>query len=198
MIEHVASVVLAGGEARRLGGGDKTLRDVAGSTILARILARLETRRVAISANGDPARFASFGLPVLDDGAFAGNGPLAGVLAGLDWAATLGVEALLTVPGDVPLLPSGLVADLSPAPAYAASQGRIHPLVALWPVACRAALREHLSARGPRHVIRFAERIGMRRVDFATTDWDPFLNVNTPGELALARSIAKTGAERGN
>ena len=122
---------------------------------------------------------------------FAGEGPLAGVLAGLDWAADLGAEALLTVPGDTPFIPPGLAAALAPPPACAASNGRPHYLVALWPVACRDELRRLLSAPGRRDVAHFARRIGMRRVDFAVAKWDPFLNVNTPEDLALARAIAE-------
>jgi molybdopterin-guanine dinucleotide biosynthesis protein A len=174
-------------------GQDKPLLDVGGVPMLARIVATLRADRhvIAISANGDPARFAGFTLPVLPDGAFSGEGPLAGVLAGLDWAATLGVEALLTVPGDTPFIPRGLAVALAPPPSSAATNGRAHHLVALWPVACRADLRRVLSAPGPRDIGRFAAGIGMRRVDFAVAKWDPFLNVNTPEDLAAARALAE-------
>ena len=90
-----------------MGGADKPLLDLAGRRMIERIVAALDARHIAISANGDPARFAALGLPVLGDGEFAGEGPLAGVLAGLDWAAGLGVDALLTVPGDTPFIPPG-------------------------------------------------------------------------------------------
>jgi molybdenum cofactor guanylyltransferase len=186
-----AALVLAGGTARRMGGTDKPLLDLAGRRMIERIVAALDVRLVAISANGDPARFAALQLPVLSDGALAGEGPLAGVLAGLDWAAGLGVDALLTVPGDTPFIPSGLAAALAPAPACAGSNGRAHHLVALWPVPCRVELRQRLSAPGRRDVVDFARRIGMRRVDFPVTKWDPFFNVNTPDELATARAIAE-------
>jgi molybdopterin-guanine dinucleotide biosynthesis protein A len=191
--DTVAALVLAGGDARRLGGVDKPLLRVAGVPILARVLATLRTdgHAIAISANGDPARFAEFGLPVLADGAFRGEGPLAGVLAGLDWAATRGADALLTVPGDTPFVPVGLAAALAPPPACAASNGRPHHLVALWPVACRDEMRRLLSAPGRRDIADFAGGIGMRRVDFAVAKCDPFLNVNTPEDLALARAIAE-------
>src|SRR5579875_3676841 len=117
----LAALVLAGGGARRMGGGDKPLLRIGGATLLERLLAVLgvETARIAISANGDPARFAATGFPVLPDRAFAGEGPLAGLLAGLDWAAGQGADTLLTVPGDTPFIPSGLAAALSPAPACA-------------------------------------------------------------------------------
>jgi molybdenum cofactor guanylyltransferase len=160
------------------------------STILARIIAALDVAEVAISANGDPVRFAAFGRPVLDDGRFAGKGPLAGLLAGLDWAFLIGATALLTVPGDTPFVPPGLAATLSPPPSCAVSQGRVHHLVALWPIDARIPLRNHLSHPGPRNVARFSETIGVRRVDFPLATWDPFLNVNTPADLEVARSQA--------
>jgi molybdenum cofactor guanylyltransferase len=190
-LSETAALVLAGGAARRMGGTDKPLLDLAGKRIIERIVAVLGAHHIAISANGDPARFAGLRLPVLSDGVFAGEGPLAGVLAGLDWAAGLGAEALLTVPGDTPFIPSGLAARLAPAPACAASNGRTHHLVALWPVTSRSDLRQLLSAPGRRDVVNFARRIGMRRVDFPTAKWDPFLNVNTPDDLAAARVIAE-------
>ena len=135
-------------------------------------------------------------LPVLPDGAFAGQGPLAGLLAGLDWAAALGADALLTVPGDTPFIPPGLAAALAPPPACAAGNGRVHHLVALWPITCRDSLRQLLAAKGRRDVAHFAGAIGMRRVDFAVAKWDPFLNVNTPEDLALARAIAEAECMR--
>ena len=165
---------------------------VGGTSILARILDALDPRYVAIAANGDPARFAVHGLPVLPDGDFAGQGPLAGVLAGLDWGFSIGADALLTVPGDTPFIPRGLAARLSPAPACAAAGAKIHYLVALWPVAARGPLRDHLSRSGRRHVARFADMIGMRRVDFPPVAWDSFLNVNTEADLDLARSRVET------
>lgn len=196
----VCALVLAGGGARRLGGGDKPLRALGGKTLLAHVLARLGTAgdmAIALSANGDPARFAGFGLPVLGDGAFAGQGPLAGVLAGLDWAAGRGAGALLTVPGDTPFIPRDLAARLAPAPACAASGGRVHHLVALWPVAARAALRSRLAADGPRKVEVFAAAVGLRVVAFADEDQpcDPFLNVNTPEDLARARRMLERTGE---
>ncbi|HVB69300.1 MAG TPA: molybdenum cofactor guanylyltransferase MobA [Acetobacteraceae bacterium] len=192
-----AALVLAGGTATRLGGGDKPLLEVGGTPMLARIIDRLrpDASAIAISANGDPARFAAFGLAVLPDGAFAGQGPLAGVLAGLDWAAGTGAEALLTIPGDTPFVPAGLAAILAPPPACATSAGRMHHLVALWPVACRDALRGLLSAPGSRAVGRFADLIGMRRVDFPAAKWDRFLNVNTLDDLAAARGLASRAKE---
>ena len=194
--QRIAAVILAGGAARRLGGGDKPLLAVGGSTMLARVIAALrpDAAALAISANGDPARFAAFGLPVLPDGRFAGEGPLAGVLAGLDWAAGAGATALLTVPGDTPFVPAGLSAALAPAPACAASFGQGHHLVALWPVECRGGLRAVLAVPGPRGVARFAASIGMRQVDFPAGPWDRFLNVNTADDLVQARALAGDSA----
>ena len=174
-----------------MGGGDKPLLELAGQPMIARIIAALDVGSIAISANGDAARFDAFGLPVLSDGAFAGEGPLAGVLAGLQWAAGLGVDSLLTVPGDTPFIPLGLALALAPAPACAASNGRPHPLVALWPIGCRGDLHRMLSVPGRRDVAHFARAIGMRRVDFPAAKWDAFMNVNTPGDLMMARSIAE-------
>jgi molybdopterin-guanine dinucleotide biosynthesis protein A len=183
----VAAVVLAGGAARRIGGGDKPLLTIGSQTMLARILGMLGPLPVAISANGDPARFASFGCPVLSDGAFTGQGPLAGVLAALDWAADRGALALLSVPGDTPFLPPELAERLAPAPACAASGGRPHPLIALWPVVCRTSLRAWLTGSGSRAVMAFARSIGARAVEFPSRPSDPFLNVNSPEDLAEAR-----------
>jgi molybdopterin-guanine dinucleotide biosynthesis protein A len=184
-------VILAGGGARRLGGIDKPLLAVGGRRLIERIIGALDADHIAISANGDPARYAALSLPVLSDGEFAGQGPLAGVLAGLEWAAGVGAEAVLTVPGDTPFIPRGLARSLAPPPACAASNGRAHHLVALWPITCRGELRRLLSAPGRRDVVHFARAIGMREVDFAGVKWDPFLNVNTPEDLAMARAIAE-------
>jgi molybdopterin-guanine dinucleotide biosynthesis protein A len=172
-----------------MGGGDKPLLDVGGRPMLARILETLaaDLSDIAISANGDPGRFAAFGRPVLADGALSGHGPLAGILAGLDWAAGLGCAALLSVPGDTPFVPPGLPALLAPAPACAVQGDRTHPLVALWPVAARHDLRALLAAPGGRAVVRFAASIGMRGVAFPAGQAALFANVNTPDELAEAR-----------
>ena len=185
----IAAVILAGGEARRLGGGDKPLLEIGGTTLLARILQVLATEieSIAISANGDPQRFVVFDVPVLNDGAFLGFGPLAGILAGLDWAARVGASRMLSVPGDTPFIPPDLARRLAPAPAFAASGGRAHPAVALWPVSCRTVLRERLSGPGSRSVIGFAESIAARRVEFSQQRGDPFMNVNTPADLAAVQ-----------
>ena len=176
-----------------MAGGDKPLLTVGGRSMLASVIAALGVPHIAISANGDPARFAAFGLPVLADGAFEGQGPLAGVLAGLEWAASLGMTALLTAPGDMPFLPTGLADWLSPPPGCVSSQGRQHHLVALWPIICAPELRSLLSAPGRRQVAYFAERIGMRYAEFAVPTGDPFANINTRYDLMQARTRAGEG-----
>lgn len=190
---RIAGLVLAGGKGSRLGGVDKPLLHVGGAPILARVIdaLRSEVRWLAISANGDPARFAGFGAPVLPDGDTAGEGPLAGLCVGLEWAAGLGAELVLTAPGDTPFLPSGLAANLAPPPSFAARAGVDHPLVALWPVTVVDALRTMLAAPGPRAVAAFARQIDMRRVEFSASGPDPFINVNTPDDLATARALAE-------
>ncbi len=192
-MKRIAGLVLAGGRGTRLGGVDKPLLYVGGAPIVARVIDALrpEVRWLAISANGDPARFAGFGAPVLPDGDTAGEGPLAGLCAGLAWAAGLGAELVLSAPGDTPFLPSGLAASLAPPPSFAARTGVDHPLVALWPVAALDKLRAILSAPGPRSVAAFARQIGMRRVEFPAGGADPFINVNTPDDLATARAMAE-------
>lgn len=187
-----AALVLAGGGARRLGGVDKPLLALAGRPLLAWVLAALapQAAPIALNANGDPARFAGFNLPVLDDGRFLGQGPLAGVLAGLDWAAAQGASAVLSVSGDTPFIPADLAARLAPPPACAQSAGRVHPLVALWPVAARTPLRRFLETPGPRAVRDFTADLGMRLVDFPVGAWDPFYNINTPDDLAAAQAWA--------
>ena len=188
-------MVLAGGEARRLGGVDKPLIEIGGIPILSHILDRLRpvVSRVALSANGDPHRFARFGLPVLEDQRF-GIGPLAGLLRGLDWAAGLGADVLLTVPGDTPFIPDELLRALSPAPSVAVSDRR-HHLVAAWPVIWRDRLAQHLDGLDPAGgrraygVLAFAKPLGMREVSFASDPIDPFFNVNTPEDLERAETV---------
>lgn len=200
---ETAGLVLAGGAARRMGGGDKTLRPLGGEATLARILRvlRPELPLLAISANGDPERFRDFGLPVLADaapvGAAGDGGPLAGVLAGLDWAAAAGASALLTVPGDTPFIPPRLASRLAPAPAVAASGGRVHHLVALWPVVIRHALRAHLARSAGREVRLFAATLSMRVVSFPDATPDPFFNLNTPADFAAAERWVGTEPRHG-
>lgn len=189
------AVVLAGGQARRMGGGDKALRMLAGRTLLDHVLARIapQVDRVALSANGNPARFAAWGLPVLADTVPDFPGPLAGVLSGLRWAAGQGAAEALVVPTDSPFLPPDLLARLSAgrgaaAIACAASAGQVHPVAALWPVALADALEAALKA-GDRRMEGFMRAQGLAVVPFPVgPEGDPFANLNTPEELAAAEA----------
>jgi molybdopterin-guanine dinucleotide biosynthesis protein A len=194
-------VVLAGGLARRMGGGDKPLREIGGRTILARVIARLEPQCecLVINANGDPRRFASFGLPVVADGVEDYPGPLAGILAALDWAAVNCPNAawIFSAPGDCPFLPRDLVARLSYALiadkaelAVAASQGQSHPVIGLWSVALRDALREALVVEGVRKVHLWTARYRVATVAWSSRPLDPFFNANTVDDLAEAERLA--------
>lgn len=186
--EAPLGVILAGGQASRMGGGDKGLRAFRGGTLLGAVIARLspQVADLALNAGGDPARFAAFGLPVIPDPVADQPGPLAGVLAAMDWAAGQGVATVVTVPCDTPFLPGDLVPRLLLAGngglAIAASGGRLHPTVALWPVALRDDLRATL-ARGERKVRVFADRHGAALADFPLTTPDSFANANTPADL---------------
>ena len=197
----VPGVVLAGGLAQRMGGGDKSLRELGGRTILTRVIARLEPQCecLLLSANGDPLRFASFGLPVVADEVSHHPGPLAGILAGLDWAAAHRPNAqwILSAPGDCPFLPRDLVVRLRQAVsaqgaelAVAASQGRSHPVVGLWKVALREALREALVVEGLRKVQGWTGRHRVATVAWPAEPLDPFFNVNTIEDLAEAERLA--------
>lgn len=176
-----------------MGGGDKGLRLLQGRPVLTHVIERLRPQvdAIVLNANGDPARFAAFRLPVIADDIPDRRGPLAGIIAGLDDAAARGFDWLVSVPADAPLLPPDLVARLvagrvAGSMAVAASGGRVHPIIALWPVSMRTLLRGMVAA-------------GLRRVGGATEDaaivtWadqpiDPFFNVNTADDLALAEAL---------
>lgn len=192
------AVILAGGQARRMGGGDKALRPLAGQPLLGHVLARLapQVDRVALSANGDPARFAAWGLPVLADPVPGFPGPLAGVLAGLRWAAGQGAADALVVPTDTPFLPPDLLARLATgrgaaAIACAASAGRAHPVIALW----RTTLADHLEAAllsGERRMQAVMHRLGLAEIAFPPGPaGDPFANLNTPEDVAGAEALLR-------
>ena len=187
-----AVVILAGGRATRLGGVDKPLLPLPGGTILDRALhtLRAQSAHIAISANGDPSRFPP-GIPVLPDADAERPGPLAGVLAAMRWAAAHRCALVVTVPGDCPFLPDDLVARLvegcgRATIACAASGGRTHPVAAAWPVALHADLEAALRD-GVRKVGAYAARHGAASVEWVAGP-DPFLNVNTPDDLAAARA----------
>lgn len=192
-------VVLAGGLARRMGGGDKPLRLVGGRPLLDHLLARLapQVPALILNANGDPARFAGYGLPVVPDGLPDHPGPLAGILAALDHAALHhpGLPWVVSVTGDAPFVPRDLVAGLHAAReaagvplACARSAGQTHPPIGLWPVALREALRAALIA-GERKIDRWTARHGIAHADWPTEPFDPFFNANAPPDLAEAERI---------
>ncbi len=193
-------VILAGGKATRMGGGDKGLREVAGQPLLDHVLDRLRPQvgQIALNANGDPARFAGYGLPVLPDSLPDWPGPLAGVLAGMDWAAAQGAEAVVSVAADTPFFPRDLVAQLQAAAgpsslALAATRegGKLwrHPTFGLWPVALRDDLRAALVG-GLRKVVLWTDQHGAGTAEFGTDPFDPFFNINTPDDIAIAEQIA--------
>jgi len=201
VIGQPTAVVLAGGLARRLGGGDKPLRLLGGRTILEHVIGRIgpQVGRIVINANGDPARFAAFGLPVVADTLADNPGPLAGVLAGMRWAVAHAPEVgdIVTVPGDTPFLPDDLVARLYAARiaagvpiACAASGGRVHPVVGIWPVWLADALQRGLEA-GERKIQVFTAARGVAEVAFSAEPFDPFFNINSPGDLEAAERVCR-------
>jgi molybdenum cofactor guanylyltransferase len=194
-------VLLAGGLARRMGGGDKPMRQIGGRTILARVIARLmpQCDGLILNANGDPARFAAFGLPVIADTVENFPGPLAGILAALDWAAINrpDVAWILSAAGDCPFLPRDLVARLHRARAaedaelaVAASDGQSHPVIGLWSTGLREQLRHALVVEGVRGVGRWTERYRLATVEWPVETLDPFFNANTVDDIAVAEQLA--------
>jgi molybdopterin-guanine dinucleotide biosynthesis protein A len=196
-VANIAGLVLAGGLSRRM-GRDKSLMPLAGRPLLAHAVERFrpQVSRLAINANGDPTRFAAFDLPVIPDSLPGQMGPLAGILAGLKWAAAAGFEWLATSTVDSPFVPLDLVARLSAASggtmiAVARSEGRVHPVFGLFPVALAADLAGFLERDVTRSVNRWLAGQASVSVDFAPAapgGPDPFLNINTPGDLAIAES----------
>jgi molybdopterin-guanine dinucleotide biosynthesis protein A len=196
------AIILAGGRATRMGGGDKGLREVGGQRLIDRVIARIAPQcgPIALNANGDPARFADLGLPVLPDNLPDHPGPLAGVLAGMDWAASIGAEAVVSVAADTPFFPRDLVERLEAAAgpsgvALAASPdetGKLwhHPTFGLWPVALRDDLREALQG-GLRKVVLWTDRHGAGTASFSSSPFDPFFNINTPDDIAEAEKLAE-------
>lgn len=193
-------VLLAGGLARRMGGGDKGLRAVGGQSILARVIMRLANQcdGLILNANGDPARFADTGLTVVADDVPGFAGPLAGILAALDWAAANrpGIGWVVSVATDSPFLPRNLVAGLHRARATegtplacARSAGQAHPVIGLWPVALRADLRLALTVEHIHKIDRWTARHGVAHADWPVEPADPFFNANTPEELAEADAL---------
>jgi molybdopterin-guanine dinucleotide biosynthesis protein A len=199
--QDTLAVILAGGLARRIGGGDKPLRLLGGRPILAHVIARIapQVAALVINANGDATRFAGFGLPMVQDGVPGHPGPLAGVLAALDWAAAERPDLpwVLSVTGDAPFLPRDLAEALHRARAAAATplacarsaaSGQRHPAIGLWPVTLRAALRAALAV-DIRRVDRFAALHGAALADWHADPIDPFFNINTPADLTEAERL---------
>ena len=196
------AVVLAGGLARRMGGGDKCLKLLAGQPILAHVLERLDgqAERILLNANGDVTRFASWGVPVATDVVAGFGGPLVGVLTALEWAAIHAPEItdVVSVPGDGPFLPRDLVRRLvdvrtiaDAVLAQAASNGRTNPVVGLWPVALAAELRHAVVVERIAKVDAWTARYGLATVDFAATQLDPFFNANTQEDLTEAGRLLR-------
>jgi molybdopterin-guanine dinucleotide biosynthesis protein A len=196
----ILGVILAGGRATRMGGGDKGLRIVGGKRLIDHVIDRLapQVGGLAINANGDATRLAEFGLPVLPDSLPGHPGPLAGVLAGLDWAAGQGAQAIVTAAADTPFFPRDLVARLQ---AAAGSKGlclsaspdetgtlQRHPTFGLWPVALRDDLRAALTA-GLRKIVLWTDQHEAGRAHFDSDPFDPFFNVNSPEDIVLAETL---------
>lgn len=186
-----AALILAGGQATRFGGADKAFVQLKGKPFLDHVVARLrgQVDEIALSANGDRTRFAAYGMQVLaDDQAFKDCGPLAGVAAGLHWAATRGVEFLLTTPVDTPFFPHDLLAQLQPGPAFAVQNERAQPLCALWPVAFLPALEAFLHEPGRHKVSEALARCAARAVMFSAPS-EAFANLNSPEDLARYENL---------
>ena len=199
---NIVGLLLAGGLSRRMGGGDKALRLLGEKTLLDHVIDRMRPQVAALvlNANGEPARFARFGLPVVSDSIAGFAGPLAGILAGLDWAAANRPDCthIVSVATDAPFLPADLVAHLLEGMtnagaelACAASGGQSHPVIGLWPVNLREALREAVVAEGVRKVDQWTARYRLATVAFpdATPGVDPFFNANRPEDLAQAERL---------
>lgn len=203
----IAGVLLAGGQSRRMGGGDKGLLGFGQGTMLGHVIDRFapQVGKLVLNANGDPTRFDAFGLAVVADTVAGNVGPLAGVLAGMRWARdNTDAPFIATASTDAPFLPLDLVARLGAvaaahpgAIAIARSGGHLHPVIGLWPVAHHDDLETALRDDGIRKVLRWTDRHGTVPVDFddltiGGTTVDPFFNANTPDELEEARRLIES------
>ena len=207
MSEPVVGLLLAGGLSRRMGGGDKNLRTLGGRTILERVIdtVRPQVSALVLNANGDPERFAAFGLPVAADVVEGYPGPLAGVLTGLEWAQVHAPDArwLATFATDAPFLPGDLVTQLLAAVARegadlacARSDRQAHPVFGLWPMALAGELRRAVVEEGVRKVDAWTARYRLAVADFSTDPVDPFFNANRPEDLEEAERLMVWGASR--
>jgi molybdenum cofactor guanylyltransferase len=200
MTKPVFGILLAGGLARRMGGGDKGLKTVGGETILARIIKTVQPQcaGLVLNANGDVSRLANLGFPIVPDNVPDYAGPLAGILAGLDWIAAHHPEcqSAISIPTDTPFLPGDLVARLQEARseakadiAIATSGGSTHPVVALWPVALRGDMRHALVDEHIHKMGFFIDRHKIAQADWPVEPYDPFFNANEPQDIARAEKI---------
>ncbi len=204
----IVGVLLAGGQARRMGGGDKCLRPLGGRPILARIVDRVapQVGELILSANGDLKRFAGFGLPVVADVISGHAGPLAGILSAMEWvmANRPGIAWIATFPTDAPFVPTDMVVHLARALtrdgadlACAASGGRPHPVIGLWSVALAADLRHAMEVEEIRKIDRWTARHRLVEVPWPQDPIDPFFNANRPEDLARAEAILQQTADTG-
>lgn len=197
MTPKTAGLILAGGLSRRMGGGDKPLVAIEGKTLLERTIERLapQVGPLLLNANGDPARFAAFGLEVAADVVDGYGGPLVGVLTGLEWARAKGADWVVSAAADTPLFPADLASRLVAAAAdkadiaMAQSQGRAHPVFALWPVALADDLRRAVVDEGVRKIEAFTDRYRVAKVEWPHHPYDPFFNVNTPEDVVRLAMI---------
>ncbi len=201
----ICGVLLAGGQSRRMGGGDKCLLEINGQTVLSRVISRIapQVQGVVLNVNGDGDRFADYGLETIADAVGDFSGPLAGVLTGMEWAQDKNADGgdishILSVPTDAPFLPMDLVERLQ-APIQsgqaemtcAVSNGRTHPVVGIWPVSLAADLRRAMVDEDIRKVDRWTARYRLTQVEFDATLFDPFFNMNRGEDLAEAKRLAK-------
>ena len=202
----VVGLLLAGGQSRRMGGGDKALRPLGGIPLIDRVIEwlRPQVNALVLNVNGDPARFARLGLPVAADSVPGFAGPLAGVLAGLDWAFSHRSDCpyVVSVATDAPFLPIDLVARLaqgldegSADLACAASGGRPHPVFGLWPVRLRDDLRRAVVGQAIRKVDLWTARHRLATVPFDDKPVDPFFNANRPEDLETAARLLKAAGD---
>jgi len=191
---EVVAVILAGGEARRMGGGDKVLMSIGGQPLLSHVLARLtpQCEHIFLNANGDPDRFKPYHLPVIPDSVTGQLGPLAGILSGLDAAAIHypSCQYVLSLAGDSPFIPVDMLARMMGLAdgqniVRASSGGRVHPVFALWPISIRADLRDQLVNHDIRKIDRFTASYDVVDCDFVGIP-DPFFNINRPEDKAEA------------
>jgi len=203
----IVGVLLAGGKARRMGGGDKCLRPLAGRSILAHVIERMrpQVEALVLNANGDPRRFAGFGLPVVGDVIDGQAGPLAGVLTGMEWTLKHQphCEWVVSIATDTPFLPADLVERLAGAIhdeeaelASVITAGRTHPVIGLWPVRLATDLRHAMIDDDMRKIDRFTARYRLTNVVFPTEPIDPFFNTNRPEDLEEAERLLAEDASK--